>query len=335
MNKIKGVNLGGWFVLESWMKPELFLGVDSKDETGFVLKHPHPEQALVTHWHTFITKEDFVYLKRLGMTSIRLPIPWWLEGDTPYVSSIPYIHQAMKWAAEVGLDVLLDLHTAPGCQNGFDNGGIEGVLTWHLSQKNIDLTIDRLESIVLMFKDYPSFFGIEVLNEPHSSIDMKIIQRFYATAYHRLRKHTDKWIVFHDAFRPNDPSWSSFFQTHKMKQIAFDLHLYHCFDQKLAEGSMDDHIGVLMNQRLPMIKTISSFVPVIIGEWSLAIRHQPSTTYDPYQQRLITRLLADLQLYVYSHAYGFYFWSYKIERDSHLHWDFRRLVKEGILPSSY
>ncbi len=335
MNKIKGVNLGGWFVLESWMKPSLFEGIDSKDETGFVKQHKHPQNALSTHWHTFITKEDFVYLKSIGMTSVRLPIPWWLEGDEPYVSSIPYIHQAMKWAAEVGLDVLLDLHTAPGCQNGFDNGGIEGVLTWHLSQKNIDLTIDRLESIVVMFKDYPSFFGIEVLNEPHSSIDMKILQRFYATAYHRLRKHTDKLIVYHDAFRPKDPSWASFFHTHKMVNIAFDLHLYHCFDKKLAESSFDQHIEVIMNDRLPMIKQISSFVPVIIGEWSLGIRFDQMKSVSEFDHKIMTRLLADLQLYVYSQAFGFYFWSYKIERDSHLQWDFRRLIKEGILPAKY
>ncbi|MCY0903238.1 MAG: glucan 1,3-beta-glucosidase, partial [Firmicutes bacterium] len=34
-NKIRGVNLGGWLVLERWMTPSLFAGLDAKDETDF------------------------------------------------------------------------------------------------------------------------------------------------------------------------------------------------------------------------------------------------------------------------------------------------------------
>ena len=30
---IKGVNLGGWLVLEKWMKPDLFDGCKALDET--------------------------------------------------------------------------------------------------------------------------------------------------------------------------------------------------------------------------------------------------------------------------------------------------------------
>ena len=107
----------------------------------------------------------------------------------------------MKWADEVGLDVLLDLHTAPGCQNGFDNGGIEGVLLWHLDPKNIQLTVDKLEYIAKTFNNYTSFWGLEVLNEPHYEMDLQVIVDFYKMAYPAIRKHTDKVIVFHDGFR--------------------------------------------------------------------------------------------------------------------------------------
>ena len=32
MDKIKGVNLGNWLVLEKWMSPELFEGTEAEDE---------------------------------------------------------------------------------------------------------------------------------------------------------------------------------------------------------------------------------------------------------------------------------------------------------------
>lgn len=332
---IKGVNLGGWFVLESWMKPALFSKIQSKDETGFVTLSKDKKKELEKHWCTFITKEDFVYLKSLGINSLRLPIPWWFEGDEPYVRSTSFIHQAMKWASELNLDVLLDLHTAPGCQNGFDNGGIEGVMTWHLFERNIALTIEKLEHIILTFKDHPSFMGIEVLNEPFTSIEMSIIQDFYKRSYEMIRKHTDKLIVFHDAFRPEDSSWEMFFNQHHMENIAFDLHLYHCFDPKIVNGTFEDHIALILNQRIPLIKKLSVFVRVIIGEWSLGMNYEKMSKTDHFNESLYQRLLADLQLYAYSHAFGYYFWSYKIERESHKDWDFKRLVSEGVLPKKF
>lgn len=332
---IKGVNLGGWFVLESWMKPELFSGIKSKDETGFVTLNAKAKKDLEKHWCTFITKEDFVYLKSLGINSVRLPIPWWFEGDHPYFKSTPFIHQAMKWASELNIDVLLDLHTAPGCQNGFDNGGIEGVMTWHLFDRNIELTIEKLVLIVKTFKDYPSFMGIELLNEPFTSIDLKIIQDFYKRAYIKIREHTNKLIVMHDAFRPKDSSWKSFFSDNHMENIAFDLHLYHCFDPKLIHGTFEDHIHMILNERIPMIKDLSQFVKVIIGEWSLGMNYEKLEKTNHFNEELYTKLLADLQLYAYSYGFGYYFWSYKIERETHKNWDFKRLVKEGILPHHF
>jgi len=38
-DSIRGVNLGGWFVLEGWMTPGLFSGVDGSDETAYGSKN--------------------------------------------------------------------------------------------------------------------------------------------------------------------------------------------------------------------------------------------------------------------------------------------------------
>src|SRR5690554_4712296 len=118
MDQIKGVNLGGWFVLERWMKRSLFDGIDGNDETSFVTQHQNPKAALEKHWQTFITYEDFCYLKEKGINSLRLPIPWWLNNDAPYISPVAHIKKALIWAEELDLSILLDLHTAPGSQNG-------------------------------------------------------------------------------------------------------------------------------------------------------------------------------------------------------------------------
>ncbi|MDX9690927.1 MAG: cellulase family glycosylhydrolase [Acholeplasmataceae bacterium] len=334
MSKIRGVNLGGWFVLESWMKPQLFEGLTGVDETHFSIHREHKNDELFKHYNSFITKKDFEYLKSIGISHVRLPIPWWYLGEAPYVESLPFIRRTMEWATEYEISVLLDLHTSPGCQNGFDNGGIVNQIEWHTSQKNIDLTVEKLEHIAQLFNNYPSFEGIEVLNEPHWTIDLKLLQKFYVKAYEGIRKHTDKIIVFHDSFRPDDVSWKSFFQKNKFENVAFDLHLYHCFDPKVTQNDFNGHIDVVQ-RRIEMIQDIEKFVRTIIGEWSLGLNYERKTEPSDFEKQLIKRTLASLQLFAYEHAFGWYFWSYKIERESHQDWDFKRLIEAKILPNDY
>ena len=156
MNKMRAINLGGWFVLERWMDSNLFKrnNVEGNDETCFSTQVPDFQEQLNRHYETFITKEDIVWLKESGINVVRLPIPWWLFGEGVYHRSVEYIDKAIEMFEEVGIDFMLDLHTAPGCQNGFDNGGIQHQLEWPNDPKNIDKTIEILEVIAKRYKGF-------------------------------------------------------------------------------------------------------------------------------------------------------------------------------------
>lgn len=332
MKFIKGVNLGGWFVLERWMSQSLFEGLKTNDETGFVTQHPNPKEALEKHWETFIQSSDFKYIKSLGIHSVRIPIPWWLRGEEPYISPLKYIKHALDLASQYDLMVMLDLHTAPGSQNGFDNGGIEGVIEWHIDNKNIEKTVDVLSYISKELLNHPSVFSIEVLNEPHFLTDLSIIQKFYLDAYKAIRKNSDKQIVFHDAFRPMDHTWTEFFTKNNLENVGFDLHLYHCFEERLKNSSPKEHIDEILNVRLPMIEKLNKMVPVYVGEWSLGIHYPTLNKPADFNQETFEKELAQTQLLAYSKGTGYYFWNYKIEHHMEKHnWDFRSLVKKGIL----
>lgn len=61
--KLRGVNLGGWLVLEKWMTPSVFEGLQATDETTWCAElGAAATQRLQQHWNTFITREDFVWL---------------------------------------------------------------------------------------------------------------------------------------------------------------------------------------------------------------------------------------------------------------------------------
>ena len=85
--KLRGVNLGGWLVLEKWITPSLFTGLKATDETTWCAELGKVEatRRLHRHWNTFITREDFAWLKQAGINAVRLPVGHWIFGrDYPY-----------------------------------------------------------------------------------------------------------------------------------------------------------------------------------------------------------------------------------------------------------
>lgn len=126
---IRGVNLGGWFVLEAWMSPSLFTAdlvargaVDQWTYMTAVSNNNLALSLLQAHWNTWITEADFQAIAAAGLNTVRIPVGHWTFNATasePYLAGaeLPFISRALVWAAKYKLDVLLDLHTAPGSQS--------------------------------------------------------------------------------------------------------------------------------------------------------------------------------------------------------------------------
>lgn len=328
MKKIRAVNLGGWFVLEKWMKPSLLDDnfVDGNDETRFSEQVANKEQIMYEHYKTWITREDIVWLKESGINLVRIPIPWWLYGEDPYVRSVKHLDDALEMISEVGMDFMLDLHTAPGCQNGFDNGGIQGVLEWPNDEKNIELTIKVLEKVSKRYKDYPHFHSLGLLNEPFLTIDLDIVMNFHLEAYKRVRKILpEKYIVFHDSFRLD--SWEGFFKNNEFHNVILDTHMYQCFDPHHHKMSIEEHVETALKRKDKLAK-IEEYVPVIVGEWSLGLSNNEFITSETSE--LAMTKYASAQLASMNECSGHVFWSYKIE-DLDSGWNFKSLVERGII----
>lgn len=80
---------------------------------------------LEEHWDTWVTKQDLQNLKDGGITHIRIPIGYWIlgeeflkPGETYLPGAWPYLLRSLKWCKELGLKAIVDLHGAPGVQNG-------------------------------------------------------------------------------------------------------------------------------------------------------------------------------------------------------------------------
>ncbi|WP_163195424.1 glycoside hydrolase family 5 protein [Clostridium thermarum] len=334
MAKVRGVNIGNWLVLEKWMKPALFEGLEAKDETSFCLELGDKAlERLKVHRDTFITKEDFEWIAASGINVVRIPIPHWIFGDVkPYYGCVEYLDRAMDWARETGLKVLIDLHTAPGCQNGFDNGGILGVCEWHTKKEYVDRTLEVLERVAERYKNHSALWGVQMLNEPRWDVPMDILQDYYLRGYEVCRKHLDESIaiVFHDGFRLKE--WKNFMREDKYKNVILDTHMYQCFSDEHTRLNMAEHLMLAAGGRTEEIKEMSQYFKIIVGEWSLGI-HPVKTLegMNDLQLDASNRAYGAAQLLSYENAEGWFFWSYKLDNKDMATWDFRRSVEKGWL----
>src|ERR1700722_7094877 len=88
-SKIRGVNLGAWLVLEKWMVPDIYRGSAAEDEYSLSLDlGSGAKSRLDRHRETFITAEDFHWIRDCGLNAVRLPVGYWaLEAPKPYVEA--------------------------------------------------------------------------------------------------------------------------------------------------------------------------------------------------------------------------------------------------------
>jgi len=236
--KVRGVNLGGWFVLEPWITPSMFQGagagaVDEYSLCQLLGKSPCLAK-LSSHWAKFYTAADFQAIAAAGLNHVRIPIGYWavspLSGD-PYVQGqLPYLDKAIAWAGAAKLKVWIDVHGAPGSQNGFDNSGLRDHLEWQ-SGGNVQHTVDVIAALSKKYAQ-ASFnnvvVGIQLLNEPLGpNLNMDGVRQYWTAGYAAVRKINDIPVVIHDAFQ-SITSWNGFMKS-GFNNVILDTHQYQVF----------------------------------------------------------------------------------------------------------
>ena len=343
--RVYGVNLGGWLVLERWMKESLFAGVQGKDETCFCVQLGREEASrrLREHWDTWISEDDFAWLAGHGFNAVRIPVGHWIFGSAsgypyherydanpyPYVDGgIERLDHAFDWAEKHGLMVLIDLHCAPGCQNGFDNGGLEEVVDWHKRPEYVDFTILTLERLAERYGRREALWGIETLNEPRWDVPDDVLLYFNRRAYEAIRKHCppeNGAVVIHDGFRGTRIAevFGGRFREPEFSNVVLDAHRYQCFDDDLRSL---DAAGNVRQAEGPLAKELHSLQEsvywTICGEWSLGTGG--SRTDDEHQA------FFHAQKRAFENCQGSFFWSYKIESGNSA-WSLRDAVERGLM----
>jgi glucan 1,3-beta-glucosidase len=361
---LRGVNLGGWLVLEKWMRPSLFDGLAATDETTWCAElGPRATDRLRAHWRDWIGRDDFLWLADRGVDAVRIPFGHWVAGPPypfhpsygaarhPFVEGgLDVLDAALGWAREAGLRVVLDLHAAPGCQNGFDNGGIKDVCDWHTRAEYVDHCVELLGRIAARYRAEPALHAIEVLNEPRWDVPTPTVLGYYRRAYDAIRAHCPPGrvaVVFHDGFRSH-LEFAPLLRDGDLRDVQFDVHRYQCFERCDLDADIHAHLRKAGEDWKDEALRIQADlgVPAVCGEWSLGLDLRVVSLWAPgpyghalegmdaFQQDVACRGYAAAQLLAFEHyAGGWFFWSYRTETTPA--WSFRDAVERGWLPSRF
>ena len=316
-NTINSLNLGGWLVLEKWMTPSVFNNTNANNEFE-LSKTKIGQENIIKHRNNFITEKDFIWLKNNNIDIIRLPIGYWsIEDSRTYISAIKNLEWAMKMFEKYEIKVLLCLHAAPGSQNNSDHSGNgkPGPIYWYKKQ-NRQKTTKVLEKLAQKYKDSPSLWGIEILNEPtiQNIYQGLLLWRWNSKTIKKLERILPKniQIICSDSFMPKIWRFLS-------KRAVLDIHHYQCFSKFHHKADFNDQICSTKKSN-KLYKRIAKNRKLIIGEWSATL--PPKTAK---QKNVMPYIKAQIPIHKYLLA-NFY-WTYKTEsKDT---WNFKHLKESG------
>ncbi|TKA32731.1 hypothetical protein B0A50_00956 [Salinomyces thailandicus] len=325
---IRGVNLGGWLVTEQWITPSLYRSTYAEDEWGLcnAFGKDRCSSVLNDHWGSFYSRDDFVDMAAAGLNSVRIPLGYWavdVRDYEPFVSGqYPYLIQAVQWARELGMRVLIDLHGAPGSQNGQDNSGLIGPVLFPSNETNAERSINVLRNLTEEFSQDmygDTVMGIELLNEPRLSSNgtdddfpMAQLKNFYTDGAHTIRSNDindNINVTVHDAFwgvsywANYDPTDSE--ATSPANMLTLDSHQYYAFAQQAAYNH-DQILESICNtsQQLKQPQQQTGIPPTLVGEFSLqtgsSSPHGSEGSDEDQARRTWYRLFFESQIVGYS-----------------------------------
>lgn len=302
---VRGVNIGGWLSTEPFIMPSLFnttyksivdhsiAGPPYLDEWSLTsaLGLNQSNQILDKHYSQFAPSSTFSAIRAAGFDHVRIPFPYWAvttyPGD-PYVphTAWRYLLRGIEYARQNGLRVNLDLHSAPGSQNGWNHSGKQGAIGWLNGtdgQLNADRTLQIHQQLSTFFgqpryKNIITMYGI--INEPRMDLlNRTAVLNWTSTAVTQLRHSSlpnSTVLVVSNGFLPI-PFWHNALPGYPdpaSSRILLDAHQYVIFnaDQIALNHSakLDFACNGWSQQSAASMNESTGFGTFLCGEWSQA-----------------------------------------------------------------
>ena len=295
--RLVGVNAAQILLQEGWMSP--FAIEPLKNEDGSYVKDgddniQYPEfteeefraglasnpnlagydldELMRYYWDCFFTEEDFRIIKEeLGLNCIRLPFFYLnvLNEDLSRkdeAEAFAYLDWFVEMAAKHELYIILDLHGAPGGQNGYEHSGFADnqCELWD-SEENVAATVDLWDFVSEHYMNTRPDLGkwiatYDILNEPTYEYKGETTEECWAVfdkIYDAIRENGDEHVVtieccwdFGDLPDPAEYGWENVQYEYHWYNWANDVVTYEMFVayQDMNNIGRDYEVPVLIGE---------------------------------------------------------------------------------------
>lgn len=298
---LRGTNAGGYLLQELWMTPTLRTA-RVKDETTI---QAHLESRFgkerareleEAYRDSYWTERDFDNARELGANCVRLPF-WHRtiveESGELREDSFARIDWFVSEAGKRGLYVILDMHGAPGSQNGSDHSGVDGerdkkgasgFFFGDEAERNQKRFLDLWKAIASHYRGNPTVAGYGLLNEPFCAYRYNsglsdaalhsLLWGVYDAAYRTIREaDPDHVIIMGAVWDPVDlPDPARY----GWENVMYEYHNYLYGDYDNAQGKQISN----MEKKLGLIAIADYPVPSLMGEFNYF------TNYDAWDKGL-------------------------------------------------
>ncbi|XP_056172830.1 probable glucan 1,3-beta-glucosidase A isoform X3 [Syzygium oleosum] len=309
--------------------PETFEIVRNPDDVSRVRIKASNGLFLQEHWSTFIVEDDFKFVAENGLDAVRIPVGWWIASDPnpppPYVGgSLAFLDSAFSWAEKYGLKVIIDLHAAPGSQNGWEHSSSrDGFREWGDTDDTIQQTLHVIEFLTSRYTKSPSLYAVDLLNEPLAEIlPLETVTKYYRAGHNAVRKHSPTaYVIMSRVLGASGPELLLPVAS-GLDRTVVDTHNYVLFRTKF--DTIQDNLDfIYKDKRAQLDRLATPDGPLtFVGEWAVEWTVNGATK-EEYQK------FAEAQQEVFGRAtFGWAYWTLKCAKH---HWSLEWMIKNGYI----
>ena len=271
---LKGLNLGGWFIMEPWMCPADSGGLP--DTYSIIQKLDsrfgvNTEQQLIHIYQSnWITTADLNNITNGGFNCVRVPVWWGNFYSITNTTTNGWRSDAftmLDWVvtncAARGIYVVIDMHGVVGGQSTSDDTGQQNLDAYWTNSLDQSETVYMWTQIASRYCTNDAIAGYDLINEPDGTTNTAAVWSAYYSLYNAIRAvDTNRILIMEGTFNnwdwnmlppPSDFGWTN---------VVYSMHEYQFNGStNQVEAGSDNQVNDFKNH-------LSWNVPDYIGEWN-------------------------------------------------------------------
>ena len=204
---LRGFGLGGWLVPEGYMlhNQAWIAGFESPTEIENHVIDLIGVDAAENFWNlyreNYVAQADIDQIAEWGFNHIRVPFHYKqfydsTGAETPMGYAI--IDELISWCEPYNMYIILDMHCAPGGQNGGPISDSDGTARLWLEESNKELTIQIWKEIATYYSDNTLIGGYDLINEPvlPGGVSLEEFKQLYVDITNAIREVDTNHLLF-------------------------------------------------------------------------------------------------------------------------------------------